>query len=287
MSIARLMKHLDSISFLGISIWDFCSRSLFKEYGRRFLKGAILSHPLKTVRGLRGYRKFLMIGHSNRIHHQPFLVIGDALPENIGKAASNHLVGLGFCLKPYHPQKHGFSCPSGRANHDCIYLDKGKTQPVCLDCTIFKIAAKSLQRDFRVYIMTSAEDMAQDFLIPQIKSDEFPSSLLFLCPFSIQAILPAIFICGAESILVPYSKGNCSNYEQWRKADLGHKDEMTDLDAATWENVLDFFAASDPIDPSPDRFKRRGNIFYPIRNGFESKPPLKKEKSHSAGSHLD
>lgn len=263
MRTGSLMNHLDDISFLGIKIWDFCCRSLFKEYGFLFFSKAVLSHPVKTLKGLIRYRTFLMTEPSSQNSLPRSPLEKSVLLEKMRENPSNLLVGLGFCLKPFYSKNPDSSCPSGRANHDCFYLDKGEIQPVCSGCAIFKISVKSLERDFRVYIMTSAEDMARDLLIPQIASEKFPYSLLFLCPYSVQAILPALFICGAESFLVPYSKGNCKNYEQWRKADLGHKEEMTELDPPTWEKVLDIFENIDAAEPLPRRFKREGNIFFP------------------------
>jgi hypothetical protein len=278
MRIGRLMNHLDAVSFLRIDIWDFCCRSLFKEYGFRFFSKAVLSHPVKTLKGLIRYRTFLMTNSSSQdsLYRSP--AENNVLLKKMRGNPSNLLVGLGFCLKPFHSKKPNSSCPSGRANHDCIYLDKGETRPVCSSCAIFKISVNSLERDFRVYIMTSAEDMARDFLIPQIVSEKFPLSLLFLCPYSVQAILPALFICGAESFFVPYSKGNCKNYEQWRKADLGHKEEVTELDSETWEKVLDIFEHTDIAEPRPRSFKRVGNIFFPRSEAISgSAPQVEKE----------
>ena len=273
MRIGRLMNHLDAVSFLGINIWDFCCRSLFKEYGFRFFSKAVLPHPVKTLRGLIRYRTFLMTESSSQDSLPLSPVKKNVLLEKIRENPSNLLVGLGFCLKPFHSKIPDSSCPSGRANHDCIYLDKGETRPVCSGCTIFKISEKSLERDFRVYIMTSAGDMAHDFLIPQIVSEKFPLSLLFLCSYSVQAILPALFICEAESFLFPYSKGNCINYEQWRKADLGHKEEVTELDSPTWKKVLDIFEKIDAAEPRPRSFKREGNIFFPRAEPISESTP--------------
>jgi len=278
MRIGRLMKHLDTVSFLGIDIWDFSCRSLFKEYGFLFFSKAVLPHPVKTIKGLIRYRTFLMTEPSSQDSLPRSPLEKNVLLEKMRENPSNILVGLGFCLKPFHSKKTDSSCPSGRANHDCFYLDNGETRSVCTGCTIFKISEKSLERDFRVYIMTSAEDMARDFLIPQIVSEKFPLSILFLCPYSVQAILPALFICKADSFLIPYSKGNCKTYAQWRKADLGHKEEVTELDSSTWKKVLDIFEKMDAAKPRPQSFKRVGNIFFPRAEPISgSAPQVEKE----------
>lgn len=268
MSIGRLTKYLDRVSFLGFGIWDFCFRSLFTEYGCRFLKKAVLAHPLKTGKGLLKYRNSVP-GSLSSPDLVPWSTTQESIfLEKIRKEPSNLLIGLGFCLKPYHPDKPAKSCPSGRANHDCLYLEKGEIRPICLDCAISKISRESLERDFRVYIMTSAVNMAQDYLIPQITEGKFPLSLLLLCPYSIRAILPALYICEAESHLFPYSKGNCLDYRQWRKADLGQKEEVTELDSATWKKMLCLFEKIEPAAQRSRNFIREGNVFSPERSGL-------------------
>jgi hypothetical protein len=260
---SRLLKHLDAVSFLGIGIWDFCFRSLFKEYGQKFLFKVVLSHPAKTFQGLCRYKKLLQERPSGRSRSGQPLIEENVLIERIRANKTNFLVGLGFCLKPRSSSGPEFSCPSGRANHDCLYLEQGRTHPACLGCAIYKISKESLEKNASVYIMTSAEDLANDFLIPQIDTRRFPLSLLFLCSYSVQAIIPALLICGAESLFITYTRGDCRNYEQWRRADLGNKKEVTELNESSWDKVLDFFGKIDPVKPRPQNFKRKGNIFIP------------------------
>lgn len=111
--------------------------------------------------------------------------------------------------------------------------------------------------------MTSAKDIARDLLIPQIKSEKFPSSFLLLCPYSMQAILPALFICGVNSFLLAYESGYCQDYRQWLKADGGIKQEMTVLSPSSWKKLLDLIDEVRSPETPYHQFRREGNIFYP------------------------
>ena len=221
MLLNRLFIYLDRILFLNTNIWDFTYHSFFRGYARLFLFKAMLSHPIKTLQGLNQYRHFMKAHENICPKYKQFLSIPDerAFLECIKKQKIRPLVGLGFCLKPYNPEKPSSSCPSGRANHDCLYLENGKTEAICYGCAIFRLGRKCLETGCKVYIMTSARDIAMDFLIPQISSGKFPSSILLLCPYSIQAIIPPLLICNINMFLMAYNSGYCRDYQEWLRAD--------------------------------------------------------------------
>ena len=266
MPLNRFFAYLDSVLFLDINIWDFTYRSFFKEYARSFLFKAMLSHPIKTSKGLTKYRHFIKAQENIRPKYRQFLSIPDerAFLENIKMQKIGPLVGLGFCLKPYNPEKSSSSCPSGRANHDCLYLEKGETEAICHGCAIYRLSGKCLETGCKVYIMTSAEEIARDFLIPQISSGKFPSSILLLCPYSIQAIIPPLLICNINMFLMAYNSGYCRDYQEWLSADKGIKEEMTALNKTSWEMLLGLLRKLDGSGPQYRRFRKERNIFFPV-----------------------
>jgi len=264
MRLNRFFHHLDRISFFSINIWNFSYHSFFKEYARLFFFKVMVGYPLRTIRGLKKYRHFIKQKENLFFKYGQFLFITDekAFLEKIKKQKIKPLVGLGFCLKPNNPENASF-CPSGRANHDCLYLEKGQALQVCFYCSIYKISRKCLETGCDVYIMTSAKDIARDFLIPQVKDEKFPSAILLLCPYSIQAIIFPLLICGVDVFLMAYERGFCRDYREWRSADKGNKNEMTELSKESWKKIFDLLSESRDVNSQFQRFRREGNIFYP------------------------
>lgn len=263
--LSRFLEFLDRKSFLDFHIWEFSFHSFFKEYASLFFLEAMLNHPRQTVLGLRNYQRFIKSQENLFLHYQKLLAVPKeaTFVENIKDPETRPLVGLGFCLKPYQPKDRGSSCPAGRANHECLYLEKGQINPICLNCAIFKISKKCLQTRCSVYIMTSAKDIARDFLLPQIKKGSFPTAILLLCPYSVQAILPSLFICGIATYLIAYESGYCKDYKEWRRADLGQKEERTQLGTDSWEKLFNLFDLKGEAELPFHSFRREGNIFHP------------------------
>jgi hypothetical protein len=261
----RLFEKLDRKSFLHLHIWKFVYRSFFKEYARLFFLKAMLKHPSKTAAGLRDYHRFIKSKENLFPQYKKFLAIPneETFEDQIGQQKTRPMLGLGFCLKPYDPQDNTRSCPSGRANHDCLYLENGEPQNVCQGCAIYRIAKKGMESGCSVYIMTSAKDIAIDFLFPQINKGLFPISILLLCPYSVQAIIPSLFICGMDAFLLAYDSGYCKEYKEWRLADLGDKENRTTLSKESSEKLFGLISQRDVSDASPQSFRREGNIFYP------------------------
>jgi hypothetical protein len=264
--LGQFFDRLDKKSFLHFHVWEFAYRSFFKEYARLFFYKAMIKHPIETAKGLRDYHRFIKSQENLFPRYQKTLAIPDekTFRDKIAQPKSGPLLGLGFCLKPHDPKDKTQSCPSGRANHECLYLEKGKTKNICRDCAIYTIAKEGLSLGCPVYIMTSAQDIARDFLIPQIDNVLFPSAILLLCPYSVQAILPSLFICGIDAFLLAYESGYCKDYKEWRLADLGTKEERTTLSRETSEKLFGLFDSSKGFTPTPSpSFRREGNIYYP------------------------
>jgi len=117
--------------------------------------------------------------------------------------------------------------------------------------------------------MTSAKDIARDFMFPQISHGLFPAALLILCPYSVQAIILPLLICGVEMVLLSYAGGSCADYGQWLKADRGIKEERTTIDAESRGRLFGFLnnledkKSSESWTGRDRQFRRSGNIFYP------------------------
>ncbi|OGD21403.1 MAG: hypothetical protein A2Y69_04715 [Candidatus Aminicenantes bacterium RBG_13_59_9] len=267
----RFLGRLDKARFWNVQVWDFSFRSLPREYAWLFFLRAVLAYPVKTVRGLRRYRRFIR----KKKHWAPEYARLLSIPEeaifiqHARARKSGPLVGLGFCLKPYDPNDSSVSCPSGRANHDCLYLERGETRPACAGCAIREIGRPALDKGCPVYIMTSAKDIARDLMFSQISRGLFPSAVLILCPYSVQAIILPLLICGVDMLLLSYASGSCADYGQWLKADRGIKDERTTIDVESRERLFGVLRKLEHEDVSEirsqryRRFRRGGNVFYP------------------------
>lgn len=265
----RLFERLDRKSFLHFHVWEFGYRSFFKEYARLFFLKAMLAHPRKTYKGLKEYRRFIKNRSNLFPDYKKSLAVPDeeTFEDRIRQQKTRPLLGLGFCLKPHDTENSARSCPSGRANHECLYLESGETKHVCLGCAIYKTAKKGLNSGCSIYIMTSAKDIAIDFLLPQIDKGLFPAAILLLCPYSVQAILPSLFICGIDAFLFAYDSGYCRDYKEWRLADLGTKEDRTTMSRESLEKLLDRISQTGIPEILPQSFIRAGNIFYPERSG--------------------
>ncbi len=259
----RLLEKLDRKSFLHIHIWEFGFKSIIREYARLFFVRAVLTYPTKAVSGMVRYRKFLKSRQKIFDHYQKGLAIPDEkkVIDGIREERKRPLLGLGFCLKPYDPEERAQSCPSGRANHECMYLETGRTESICSGCAIYKIARMAMPAGCHIYIMTSANDIAKDFLLPQIREKRFSAAVLLLCPYSIQAILLPLFICGLGTYLLAYDRGNCRNYQEWRRADLGDKRERTSLGKAAWEKLSSLLETTRRNERALLPLRRKGNIY--------------------------
>jgi hypothetical protein len=266
-----LLRRLDCAGLWNIRIWDFGFRSLPREYAWLFFWKAVLAHPVKAARGLRRYRRFIREKTAVTIDLPSSLAIPDEeiFWGNLQTQSLRPLVGLGFRLKPYDPDDPSASCPSGRANHECLFLETGEMRPVCAGCAIHHLGRLCLAAGSPVYVMTSAEGIARDFMFPQINRGAFPMAILLLCPYSVRAIVLPLFICGVDTLLLAYATGSCADYGQWLKADRGIKHERTTRDGGAEEKFLGLLEKLEAKEwkeggkRKDRRFVRGGNIFYP------------------------
>ncbi|MFC2157893.1 hypothetical protein ACFLT9_08660 [Acidobacteriota bacterium] len=267
------MSHSKRIESRRWSFIAFILRSLFHEYGLAFLFRVVIFHPLKALTGL------------GRILQMDTGPPSEPTPKEISRFSNESIhikkgiVGLGFCLKPIDPD-----CPSGRANHDCILLEKAKgglangdtdfiPEP-CSTCLILDIGIRALSAGWSFYIMTSAADILHDLLLPALRKGSYRQAILGLCGFSFSPFLLALEICGISSLMYPFQAGDCKDYKSWRQADIGIKEERTELDPIQVEKILlqidsTRFQQLLPADPI-----KIGHVFSPGEISFYSKEKL-------------
>jgi hypothetical protein len=267
-------RKLDQRRFLGFHIWEFSLHSLFRLYGRLFVWHIVLRHPFRTLKGLLAYRRFSRQGHwdAEIIH----LHDGEESALRAAAAGANgaFLVALGFCQKPLGVD--GPTCPAGRFNHECHVLGRddvldmeGERLPAaCRDCDVRTIGVAALRAGAALYIMTSAADIARHLFIPTLAHARFQYGLFLQCPYSIPAMALPLLICGIQSILIEYRKGDCRDYAQFLLADEGTKYERTFLSRAARTYVLSFLQNITSTrmgsgGENPLRFRREGALYVP------------------------
>jgi len=248
-------KWLDKIAFLNIKVWDFSVNSLLRSYGIAFLFRVALRHPVKTITGIRKYQN---------LTSKNVLTDSASLKKQSGKkhiTDKKSITGVGFCLKPVEPL-----CISGRANHSCkffesdLYLQNGNVPLCCRNCLIKKIGLWVLSSKSSFYIMTSAKDILYDMIIPSVKSEKFSKGLFCICKFSFEPFKIALSIAGIEAGLFSFESGDCRDYKTWLKADIGIKNEQTEL------SMKDIKLIEEKLSMAKEgnnyKFKKVENIFY-------------------------
>lgn len=282
---------------MGYKAWEFSYYSLFQTYGHTFLRRVVLRHPWRVVQGLAIYYRLMP-----RLRDDGLLLLSPVseeafLRQVVGQEPGRFLVAVGFCQKPLAAGNLSGGCPAGRFNHDCLVLMKGgikgdksplettalmaqaiafngRTEletkgPACACCDISLIAEHALAAGAGLYIMTTAQDIALDLLIPSLENGRFKHVLMFLCPMSVRAIILPLLICGLSGFLVAYERGSCDNYARWLQADRGYKPEQTGLRPERLQRalaVLQRLAEERKALSGPTAFawKRQGNAYMPV-----------------------
>jgi len=236
-------------------MWAFCLRSLVREYGWRFVRRVALRHPVRTLQALQRAGRLDVSG------------VGVDVTGGGGRHALDRplsIVGAGFCLKPTNP-----SCPSGRANHDCEFLERlagadaaGVPAP-CRPCAIRDIGTRALRAGAAFYVMTSARDILDDVFVPAMTRGTFTTGLFVLCRYSFQPFAIGLLASGISGRLFPLEAGDCRDYRTWLLADRGIKAEQTAADGERMGAIARLFDAA--ASPSGGvRVQRRGSVLCPL-----------------------
>ena len=240
------------------SVWAFCLRSLIREYGWLFAWRVAVRHPWRTLKALREADKIDATGSG--------LVEVNGGVSAVPAGGPPSIVGAGFCLKPVNP-----ACPSGRANHDCLFLENQTGQstaggpPPCRSCAIREIGTQSLRAGSAFYVMTSARDILEDVYLPALEARRFPTGLFVLCRYSFRPFAVGLMASGVSARLVPLGQGDCRDYRTWLLADRGIKDDQTTVDAVGLAGVGSLLGATAAAPAA--RIERRGNVLFPLPAG--------------------
>jgi hypothetical protein len=233
-------------------MWAFCTHSLLREYGWQFLGRLALAHPLRTARAM-------LKSATLDVACDVTTVSGGAPGGTLDSGRS--IVGVGFCMKPLDPP-----CPSGRANHDCQYLERGlaaEAPPACRLCAIREIGVMALDAGAAFYVMTSARDILLDVFMSALEQRRFSSGLFVMCRYSLRPFAVGLLASGIRGWLFPFDGGDCRDYRTWLEADRGIKDEQTTLNPRTRTATLGILARSAKGLATRARFERRGNVLHP------------------------
>jgi hypothetical protein len=246
----------DRSPLFNVSLWSFCTRSVFKEYGQTFLLKVIVPHPIKSLKGVQKYGQF------SRRNISTGCLISPQEPESRWTGGKGTVVCIGFCAKPLEPP-----CISERANHNCAYfehhlhLSKDASPEPCQNCLVREIGLEALSSKSDFYIMTSAKDILSDLFLPAFNSNTYTTALLGLCYYSFEPFKIALFISGIDAFLFPFEKGDCEDYRTWRQADKGIKDTQTRLRDCDLDTIKALLKNSTHKPGAGLRFTKMGNIF--------------------------
>lgn len=216
----------------------FLWRSLFRAYGWSFLWHVALPHPLRTLRAVAAAGRLPCAGDSVDV----FGTMTDG-------GAPRRVVGAGFCLKP-------MACPSGRFNHDCAWLE-GAAGACCGACEIRRQGARALGAGAAFYIMTSARDILLDVYLPALRERRFSDGVFYLCRYSFRPFAVGLLAAGIRGRLVAFASGDCCDYRAWVRADVGLKDERTELPKAAQAG-----GGAEEARTAP-RAEKRGGVYLP------------------------
>jgi hypothetical protein len=236
-------------------MWGFVFHSLFREYGWQFLLRLVLPHPLRTAGAVLRAAALDVSGHVTAIPG------GDSSRCPHGAPS---ILGVGFCMKPIDPP-----CLSGRANHDCRYLERlhpcaaSGLPECCGTCDVRRIGVMALDTGAAFYIMTSARDILLDVFVPALNEGTFPTGLFVLCRYSLRPFAAGLMASGMHARLFPFEKGDCRDYATWLQADRGIKEERTEISGPNRSTIRELCAQAVTGRFFDVRFEKRGNVLYP------------------------
>jgi len=225
-----------------VSLSEFSLRSLPQPYGRVFLRRVVCGHPVRLLSGAWRYLEGLRAreGRARLLDcdEASFLATSPA-------AGARLLVATGFCQKPLGQGSGNQGCPAGRFTHECLLQNSwggvnvnDVPSAACLGCTVRVLGRAALRAGASFALLTSAQDIAADVLLPALERRRFTHCLVAVCPYSIEPMSLALLSCGFLGLLYPYSRGACSDFGSWLRADSGEKPEQTLLSAGALRRLI-------------------------------------------------
>jgi hypothetical protein len=133
----------------------------------------------------------------------------------------------------------------------------------CRQCAIKEIGIMALQAGAAFYIMTSAKDVLLDVFAPAVNEGRFSSGLFMLCRYSRGPFAVGLLASGIRGWLLPFERGDCTDYKKWLLADRGVKDEQTSISEQNRKIIKELLGNVTNEPDFPKKFKRQGNILFP------------------------
>lgn len=236
-------------------MWAFCLHSIFRDYGRQFLRWIVIPHPVRAIRAILDSGALDYCGNMTA-------VLTEQQCQSLEGEGS--VVGVGFCMKPTDPP-----CLSGRANHSCRYLERllhSETKEIpacCRQCVIREIGVMTLKAGAAFYIMCSAKDILFDLFIPSLHRGRFSSGLFVLCRYSLRPFAVGLLASGIRGWLFPFERGACRNYKSWLLSVHGINERMTVLNDSNQQAIEELLGKSRKTSMLYTAVERRGNVLYP------------------------
>lgn len=243
----------------------FCIQSALREYGWRFFRHIAIKHPVKTLRAFFSADKI-------DTDADIITICGSREKSVIKIQGEGSIVGVGFCMKPIEPL-----CPSGRFNHDCLYLESilptgaNEMPDCCRGCYIRMLGLMTLKTGAAYYIMTSAKDILFNLYKPALNNGRFRNGLFILCKYSLKPFAVGMLASGIDGHMLAFDKGDCVDYATWLRADNGNKDDRTSVSPNSLSMLKNTLAENLTESLIFTKFRREGNILYPVRGGINPK----------------
>ena len=220
-----ILAILDKKRFLGIRFWEFGIRSMGCRLGMEVVARLLFCHPVKSSKGFFRYRHYLA---KNK----------EWLTPHIETNSYPHLVVMGaYCQKP----REGNTCPAGRFNHRCHFIQTLTVYPACRHCDLRKMAELAMLLGCHFYIMTSALNLLRDVFLPAIREKAFSHFLVMICPYAKELFLFPAFVSEMKGWTLIIAKGSCPNYKEFLLADKGHKSRQTHLSSIAHRSFLNIY----------------------------------------------
>ena len=86
--------------------------------------------------------------------------------------------------------------------------------------------------------------------------------LFFLCPYSAEPFTFGLATSGIPGTIITFCRGDCSNHEEWTRADLGIKNDQTFIEKQTLEYLIKNLASARSNSSINNKIHRYVNHIY-------------------------
>ena len=269
----KIAKNLDRKEYFSFRLWEFCLRNTVRFFPWYFLFAVLIRHPMTALHGFKHYRKLVQKSPGQALHGTIILSTIFPILRKNKKNNRRFILAPEFCMKPFDEEKRESVCPAGFFNHRCVIMErpdllqqKQENWPEpCNRCNIGKLACLSARLHTDFYIMTSALDIAHDLFLPALQGTGAKMGLFLLCPYSAEAFTFGLATTGFKGALLTFCKGDCRNYEEFTRADIGIKKKQTFIEQRVFENLQKELeecikSVMTPSQKVP-RYSRRSNVY--------------------------